>query len=56
MASSHFPLRWRTALLGGLLATVSWLPSIMAQEKTQADYFIRDLPGAPKPLLKMHAG
>jgi carboxypeptidase D len=28
----------------------------MAQEKTQADYFIRDLPGAPKPLLKMHAG
>ncbi|KAI4616833.1 Cell death protease [Alternaria metachromatica] len=56
MASSHFPLRWRTALLGGLLATVSWLPSIMAQEKTQADYFIHDLPGAPKPLLKMHAG
>jgi hypothetical protein len=28
----------------------------MAEEKTQADYFIHDLPGAPKPLLKMHAG
>ncbi|KAF1835123.1 hypothetical protein BDW02DRAFT_496705 [Decorospora gaudefroyi] len=28
----------------------------MAAEKTQADYFIHDLPGAPKPLLKMHSG
>jgi carboxypeptidase D len=27
-----------------------------AADKTQADYFIHDLPGAPKPLLKMHAG
>ncbi|EMD96545.1 hypothetical protein COCC4DRAFT_75673 [Bipolaris maydis ATCC 48331] len=56
MASSHPPSRWRTALLGGLIATVSWLPSIMAAEKTQADYFVRKLPGAPEPLLKMHAG
>lgn len=43
-------------MLGGLIATVSWLPSIMAAEKTQADYFVHDLPGAPLPLLKMHAG
>lgn len=25
-------------------------------DKSQADYFIHDLPGAPTPLLKMHAG
>lgn len=56
MASSHPPSRWRTALLGGLVATVAWLPSIMAAEKTQADYFVHSLPGAPQPLLKMHAG
>ena len=30
-------------------------PSAMA-DKTQADYFIHSLPGAPEPLLKMHAG
>ncbi|KAH7084911.1 pheromone-processing carboxypeptidase KEX1 [Paraphoma chrysanthemicola] len=48
--------RWRTALVGALVATVSLLPSAVA-EKTQADYFIHDLPGAPEgPLLKMHAG
>lgn len=41
--------------MGGVLATLSWLPNVMAV-KTQADYFIHDLPGAPKPLLKMHAG
>ncbi|CAI6338718.1 unnamed protein product [Periconia digitata] len=50
--------RWRTAVLGGLLATLTWLPFCAAQQqkKTQADYYIHDLPGAPKPLLKMHAG
>lgn len=41
--------------MGGLLATLSWLPGVVA-DKTQADYFIHDLPGAPQPLLKMHAG
>jgi len=56
MASTYSPSRWRTALLGGLLATLSWLPSATAADKTQADYFIRSLPGAPEPLLKMHAG
>lgn len=49
------PFRWRDAFLTGLLATLSWAPTISA-EKSQADYFIHDLPGAPKPLLKMHAG
>jgi len=48
--------KWRTALLGTLVASTSWLPAL-AVAKTQADYFIRDLPGAPEgPLLKMHAG
>ena len=33
------------------------LPGSAAQAKTQADYFIHELPGAPPgPLLKMHAG
>lgn len=50
------PARWRTALVGALVVTASWLPSVAA-EKTQADYFIHDLPGQPEgPLLKMHAG
>ncbi|KZM25465.1 serine-type carboxypeptidase [Ascochyta rabiei] len=48
--------RWRTALVGGLLATLSLLPGSAAQAKTQADYFIHELPGAPQPQLKMHAG
>ncbi|KAF2437304.1 alpha/beta-hydrolase [Karstenula rhodostoma CBS 690.94] len=50
------PSRWRTALLGGLLASLAWLPGGAAEEKTQADYFVHSLPGAPEPLLKMHAG
>jgi carboxypeptidase D len=51
------PSRWRTALFGGLLASLAWLPgSAAAQAKTQADYFVHSLPGAPEPLLKMHAG
>lgn len=48
--------RWRTTVVGGLLATLSLLSGSAAQTKTQADYFVHDLPGAPKPLLKMHAG
>ncbi|KAF1937556.1 hypothetical protein EJ02DRAFT_385459 [Clathrospora elynae] len=55
MAPSHSPSRWRTAFAGALLAAASWLPSAIA-DKTQADYFIHALPGAPQPLLKMHAG
>lgn len=50
------PSRWRTALVGALAVTASWLPNTVA-EKTQADYFISSLPGQPEgPLLKMHAG
>ncbi|KAF2004822.1 pheromone-processing carboxypeptidase KEX1 [Amniculicola lignicola CBS 123094] len=55
MASTSPPFRWRTALVGGLLATLAWVPGAFA-EKSQADYFVHDLPGAPQPLLKMHAG
>jgi carboxypeptidase D len=56
MFSTDSRARWRTALVGGLLATLSMLPGSAAQAKTQADYFVHDLPGAPQPLLKMHAG
>jgi carboxypeptidase D len=58
MFSTDSRSRWRTALVGGLLATLSMLPgsAAQAQAKTQADYFVHDLPGAPQPLLKMHAG
>jgi carboxypeptidase D len=51
-------LSWRTAFVGALAATLSWLPIVAgaAAPKTQADYFVRSLPGAPQPLLKMHAG
>lgn len=56
MLSTDSRPRWRTALLGGLLATLHMLPGSAAQAKTQADYFVHDLPGAPQPLLKMHAG
>ncbi|KAF2466966.1 pheromone-processing carboxypeptidase KEX1 [Lindgomyces ingoldianus] len=55
----HFtPLspRWRSALVGGLLASLSWIPSGVVADKTSADYFVHELPGAPEPLLKMHAG
>ncbi|CAO2658638.1 Nn.00g063610.m01.CDS01 [Neocucurbitaria sp. VM-36] len=55
MAFTSSSLRWGIALLGGLLATLSWTPGVVA-DKTQADYFIHELPGAPQPLLKMHAG
>lgn len=57
MFSTDSRSRWRTALVGGLLATLSMLPAAAAaQAKTQSDYFIHELPGAPQPLLKMHAG
>jgi carboxypeptidase D len=55
MLSTSSPARWRTALVAGILASASWIPGIAA-DKTQADYFIDALPGAPEPLLKMHAG
>ena len=55
MLFTSAPSRWRTALVGGLLASLSWMPG-SAAEKTQADYFVHELPGAPEPLLKMHAG
>ncbi|TKX23011.1 pheromone-processing carboxypeptidase kex1 [Elsinoe australis] len=40
-----------------LLFGTSWLPATLAQQqKSAADYFVKHLPGAPTPLLKMHAG
>lgn len=44
------------ALAYGLLASMSWIPNAYAVDKTAADYFVHSLPGAPEPLLKMHAG
>ena len=43
-----------TILLSFLIATF-FLP-VVAAEKTAADYYVKQLPGAPEPLLKMHAG
>ncbi|KAI8305100.1 Pheromone-processing carboxypeptidase KEX1 [Colletotrichum sp. SAR11_59] len=38
-----------------VLALASWTAPVLAQ--SQADYFVHDLPGAPKePFIKMHAG
>jgi carboxypeptidase D len=43
------------ALACSLLYSVALIPGALA-EKTAADYFVHELPGAPEPLLKMHAG
>lgn len=47
--------RWARILATTLLAS-SWVPAAQAAEKTAADYYIHDLPGAPQPLLNMYAG
>ncbi|OCK83643.1 pheromone-processing carboxypeptidase KEX1 [Lepidopterella palustris CBS 459.81] len=57
---THSPSRWRSGgsiamLACSLLCSVSWIPRASA-EKSAADYFVHALPGAPEPLLKMHAG
>jgi carboxypeptidase D len=44
------------ALSLGLLTSLSWIPTAYADKKTAADYYVDTLPGAPEPLLKMHAG
>ncbi|KAK5129370.1 Cell death protease [Meristemomyces frigidus] len=44
---------WPTLLS---LASLLWLPTLAAADKSAADYFVSALPGAPSPLLKMYAG
>ncbi|ORY62994.1 pheromone-processing carboxypeptidase KEX1 [Pseudomassariella vexata] len=39
----------------GLLMLTPWMSTVTA-EPTAADYFVHSLPGAPEPLVKMHAG
>jgi carboxypeptidase D len=46
---------WTGSLACSLLYCSSWMASAVA-DKTAADYFVSSLPGAPEPLLKMHAG
>ena len=47
---------WRTAAaVCALFAGLASLP-FGAADQTAADYYVRSLPGAPEPLLKMHAG
>ena len=38
------------------LLSIAMLPAATIADKTAADYFVHSLPGAPEPLLKMHAG
>ncbi|KAH7407863.1 pheromone-processing carboxypeptidase kex1 [Cadophora sp. MPI-SDFR-AT-0126] len=38
------------------LLSIAMLPAATMADKTAADYFVHSLPGAPEPLLKMHAG
>lgn len=38
------------------LLSIAMLPATAVADKTAADYFVHSLPGAPEPLLKMHAG
>ncbi|TVY83522.1 Pheromone-processing carboxypeptidase kex1 [Lachnellula suecica] len=56
-ASPPERLRWSAGSnalkIWGLLSILS---SLGMAEKSQADYFVHSLPGAPEPLLKMHAG
>ncbi|KAG9675675.1 pheromone-processing carboxypeptidase KEX1, partial [Aureobasidium melanogenum] len=46
---------WTGSLAYGLLYCSTWMAGVVA-DKTAADYFVSSLPGAPEPLLKMHAG
>ncbi|KAK4996389.1 Cell death protease, partial [Elasticomyces elasticus] len=48
--------RFRRLLPWTVLLSTACLPSISTAAKTAADYFVHSLPGAPQPLLKMHAG
>lgn len=47
---------WSTFSTCALLCSTAWLPLAFAADKKAADYFVHSLPGAPEPLLKMHAG
>ena len=48
---------WPTILTAcAVLLTLSWLPKTAAEGQSAADFFVSSLPGAPEPLLKMHAG
>jgi len=51
-------LRGRTGQLLSIcgLLSIAMLPAATIADKTAADYFVHSLPGAPEPLLKMHAG
>ncbi|GAB7348281.1 hypothetical protein MBLNU459_g6262t1 [Dothideomycetes sp. NU459] len=46
---------WQQNLACGLLYCSAWIAQVAA-DKTAADYYVSALPGAPQPLLKMHAG
>jgi carboxypeptidase D len=47
--------RWTRWVMAAAIMTATL--STAAESKTQADYFVKSLPGQPDgPLLKMHAG
>ncbi|KAK3326435.1 Alpha/Beta hydrolase protein [Apodospora peruviana] len=58
MAVGRFLAGWRrspTTLVAAAFA-LSWTSPTVAAEPAAGDFFVHSLPGAPEPLLKMHAG
>lgn len=49
-------LRRCVAMIVCLLLSSAMLSQLVKADMTAADYYVHSLPGAPEPLLKMHAG
>lgn len=48
---------WQSIFAISALISLAWLPFAQAEDKSAADYYIHDLPGAPpEPRLDMYAG
>ncbi|KAL1302125.1 hypothetical protein AAFC00_002559 [Neodothiora populina] len=55
LPSRRGSFQWVELLTCAALCLSSWISGAVA-DKTAADYYVSSLPGAPSPLLKMHAG
>ncbi|KAM7196541.1 pheromone-processing carboxypeptidase KEX1 [Naviculisporaceae sp. PSN 640] len=58
MAAGQFLAGWRglRTTLVAVALTLSWTSPVVADGPSAADFFVNSLPGAPEPLIKMHAG